>query len=561
MISPLKFLSRETRGMHQAAYLLAAFSFLSQLTGIIRDRLLAASFGAGHTLDLYYAAFRVPDFLFATVASLFSLYALLPILSRFEEEKEGLMIAFLRGIMLVFFAGMTIVAMAVYIVAPLLAPLIAPGLAHGASGAQLVLLMRILLLQPIFLGASNTVASLTQLRHRFILYSVSPLLYNFGIIFGALVLYPMWGIAGLGFGVVFGAFLHMGVQLPFFLAEKTEARMPLLKLLKGVREVLMLSVPRTLALASTQIALLALTAMASVLATGSIAIFTFAYNLQSVPLTIIGISYSVAAFPTLARLHAQGAQKEFLGYVEAALRHIIFWSVPATIFMIVLRAQIVRVILGAGQFDWTDTRLTAASLALFILSLAAQSLILVMDRVYYASGNTRKPFYFGCADVLVSIGSGLALLWFFHTDLFFRDFIESLLRVDDVPGTAVLMLALGYALGSIMEFIVTAIFFMRDFAIVSKGLVRLSFESFSAAVIGASVTYGLLSVSGTNAQIDTAVAVFFQSAVAGMIGLAVTGSILWLLKNPELAEAITSLRRRFKDMPGDVAVEPHDVSS
>lgn len=561
MISPLKFLSRETRGMHQAAYVLAAFSFLSQLIGIVRDRLLAASFGAGHTLDLYYAAFRIPDFLFATVASLFSLYALLPILSRFEAEKEGMMIAFLRGIILVFFAGMTVVAMAAYIVAPLLAPLIAPGLAHGDSGVQLVLLMRILLLQPIFLGASNTIASLTQLRHRFVLYSISPLLYNLGIIFGALVLYPVWGIAGLGLGVVLGAFLHMMVQVPFFLAEKTNARMPLMKLLKGVREVLMLSIPRTFALASTQIALLALTAMASVLATGSIAIFTFAYNLQSVPLTIIGISYSVAAFPTLARLHAQGAKKEFIGYVEAALRHIIFWSVPATIFMIVLRAQIVRVILGAGQFDWTDTRLTAASLALFILSLGAQSLILLMDRAYYASGNTKKPFYFGCADVVVSIGSGVGLLVFFHEDAFARYFIEALLRVSDVTGASILMLALGYALGSIAEFAVTYVFFARDFAISGKGLVRLSFESFSAAVIGASATYGLLALTGSNAQIDTAVAVFLQSTLAGVVGLGVTAGVLWLLKNPELAEALASLRRRFKDMPPEVAIEPHDVSS
>lgn len=561
MISPLKFLSRETRGMHQAAYLLAAFSFLSQLTGVLRDRILAASFGAGHTLDLYYAAFRLPDFLFATFASLFSLYALLPILSRLEAEKEGTMIAFLRGVMLVFFAGMTVIAMAGYILAPLIAPLVAPGLATGASGVQLVLLIRILLLQPILLGASNTVASLTQMRHRFILYSVSPILYNFGIIFGAVVLYPVWGVAGLGWGVVFGALMHMAVQLPYFLGEKTAARIPLMKLLKAVREVLMLSIPRTLALASTQISLVALTAMASVLTAGSIAIFTFAYNLQSVPLTIIGISYSVAAFPTLARLHAQGAQKEFLHYVEAALRHIIFWAMPATIFMIVMRAQIVRIILGAGRFDWTDTRLTAAALALFVLSLVVQSLILVIDRAYYAIGNTRKPFYFGCSDVIVSIASAFGLLWLFHTDAFFRNFTESLLRVDDVPGTAVLMLALGYALGSTMEFVITYAFFLRDFAISHLGLLRLSFETFSASVIGAAATYGILYVSGSNAQIDTTLALVLQSILAGVVGLLMTGAMLWLLKNREFSEAFISIKKRFVDQPALVAVEPHDISS
>src|SRR5262249_13533850 len=161
------------------------------------------------------------------------------------------------------------------------------------------------------------------------------------------------------------------------------------------------------------ISLVVLIALASFLAPGSIAIFNFAYNLQSVPLTIIGTSYSVAAFPTFARLYAQGAKDEFTRFAEDALRHIIFWSIPCTIFMIVLRAQIVRTVLGAGQFNWDATRLTAAALALFLLSLLAQSGTFLISRAYYASGDTRKPFWFGCSDIAVSIGSALALLMIF----------------------------------------------------------------------------------------------------------------------------------------------------
>ena len=126
MIGPFRFLSRETRGMHQAAYVLAAFAFASQILGLLRDRILAFAFGAGHTLDIYYAAFRIPDLLFATVASLFSIYALLPILSRLEEEQEGLMISFLRNTLWVFFAGMSFVSLILYALAPIIAPLIAP---------------------------------------------------------------------------------------------------------------------------------------------------------------------------------------------------------------------------------------------------------------------------------------------------------------------------------------------------------------------------------------------------------------------------------------------------
>ena len=547
--------------MHEAAYLLAVFAFGSQLLALVRDRLLASAFGAGHTLDLYYAAFRVPDFLFATVASLFSLYALLPILSRLETEQEGLMISFLRDVLWVFFLGMAVVCAVAFWLAPVLVPYIAPGLAaDAASRADLILLVRILLLQPILLGASNTIAALTQLRHRFVLYSISPLLYNLGIIFGAVILYPHFGLQGLGWGVVSGALLHMLVQVPFFFSEPRGQKIPLARMLKGVGEVLVLSIPRTFALASTQISLLAITAMASFLASGSIAIFTFAYNLQSVPLTIIGVSYSVAAFPTFARLYAQGSREEFTRYTEAALRHILFWSIPATVFFIVLRAQIVRTILGAGQFDWSATRLTAAALALFILSLAAQSITLLIARAYYATGNTRKPLYYGCADITVSILSAFGLLMLFNHSIFFRDFVESLLRVDDIPGTAVLMLALGYALGSIAEFLIGYRYFVRDFGMSHLRLTRLIFESFSAAVIGGAASYGILSLTGSTQNISTTLGVFAQGALAGLTGLVVAGIVLHLLKNQELAEAVAALMRKFRDVPATVAVEPSDVA-
>src|SRR6185369_4160761 len=100
----------------------------------------------------------------------------------------------------------------------------------------------------------------------------------------------------------------------------------------------------------SQLTYLGLAVLAGYLAPGSIAVFAFAFNLQAVPLAIIGVSYSVAAFPTLSRLHAAGEQGEFLKHIEVALRHALFWAIPATVLIIVLRAQLVRAILGAGEF-------------------------------------------------------------------------------------------------------------------------------------------------------------------------------------------------------------------
>lgn len=550
----------ETPRMHEAAYLLAGFAFASQLLALVRDRLLAASFGAGGTLDIYYSAFRIPDFLFATVASLLSLYALLPVLSRLEQEKPGLMISFMRRTLLFFFVGMGLVSGAAFLLAPKLIAFIAPGLAGTASYGELLLLTRILLLQPVLLGASNILANLTQLRHRFLLYSVSPLLYNLGIIFGIVALYPHFGIAGLGWGVVLGAALHALVQVPFFARERGAEQMPFAQALRSLKEVLLLSVPRTVTLAAGQIALLALVALASLFSKGSIAVFSFAYNLQAVPLAIIGVSYSVAAFPTLSKLFASGDREGFVAQVSGALRHIMFWALPATVLVIVLRAQIVRVILGAGAFDWTATRLTAAALALFIISLLAQSIVLVLARAYYAAGNTSKPLIFATLSVLVAVASSYLLVNAFHTSVFFRSFLESLLRVADAGDTAVLMLALGYALGSLVQCAGLMALFARDFRLPLREFSRLFFQSFTAAVLGGAAAYTVLAMSAKVLDIQTTLGIFLQGFLGGVAGLAGTALVLLALRNRELAETVMAVRRRFLDT-GPVALEPTDVAS
>ncbi len=548
-------MSREVRGMHEAAYVLAAFALGSQLLALVRDRMLASTFGASHTLDLYYVAFRIPDFLFATVASLLSLYALLPVLSRLEEKQKGLMVSFLRQVLVVFFIAMGVVAGVAFLLAPYLVPLIAPGIAN----AELVSLVRILLLQPILLGASNIVAACTQMRHQFLLYAISPLLYNIGIIVGIVVLYPLWGLQGLGWGVVLGALLHLSLQLPFFLKEKAPSTLPLRVMGKELLSVLVLSVPRTLTLAAGQISLLLLVAMASYFMPGSISIFMFAASLQAVPLTIIGVSYSVAAFPTLARLHATGDRAAFVRYVEVALRHIFFWSIPATIMVIVLRAQLVRVILGAGAFSWDATRLTAAALALFILALAAQSIVMLVARAYYAAGNTRKPLYFALVGVGVTVLSALVFVELFLQSAFVRTFIESLLRVADVPGTVVLMLALGSAVGAITQFTFSFLFFMRDFQISRLSMGALIFQSFAASVIGGAVAYAVLALTGAVGTVNTTLGLVLQGGASGVAGLATVAVVLWMLGNQELTEALGAFRRKLGT--ATPPLEATDISS
>src|SRR3989344_5506806 len=355
----INMLNREINGLHQAAYLLGFFAICSQVLALVRDRILASQFGAGNVLDLYYSAFRIPDLLFVTIASVVSISVLIPFLiNRFEKGQEKVK-EFIDSVFSFFFFFMVVSGIVAFFLTPLLMKWIFPVFAQSSSFGELVSLTRILLLSPIFLGFSNLLASITQVHRRFFVYAISPVVYNVGIIFGIIFLYPMFGLQGLGLGVVLGAFLHFAIQIPLVSSQKLLPRLRLNFNINTVKEVVFTSIPRTITVSSNEIAKLFLISFASLFVSGSIAVFNFSLNLQSVPFSIIGVSYSLAAFPTLTRLFSGGNVEEFLRQIITSTRHIIFWSIPVSILFIVLRAQIVRTILGAGAFDWSDTRLTA----------------------------------------------------------------------------------------------------------------------------------------------------------------------------------------------------------
>jgi putative peptidoglycan lipid II flippase len=161
------FLNQEIRGLHEAAYLLASFALLSLILALVRDKMLAYTFGAGQALDVYYAAFRIPDLIFTTIGSLVSASILLPyFIERFESSKEKGK-SFSDSVFTVFFIGMITVSAFVFIFAQYLVPIAMPGFADRAALAELILSMRIMLLSPFFLGLSNLFSSLTQMRYRF----------------------------------------------------------------------------------------------------------------------------------------------------------------------------------------------------------------------------------------------------------------------------------------------------------------------------------------------------------------------------------------------------------
>jgi putative peptidoglycan lipid II flippase len=535
---------KEVRGLHQAAYILALFAFGSQILAIVRDRLLAHNFGAGIELDLYYAAFRIPDLLFVLFASVLSVYVLLPFVNKASQSKGvDAGAAVLSQVFTLFLIAYVIISAAIILATPLLVTYLFPG--FNEQSAELVLLIRILLLQPFLLGVSSLCGVVTQMNHRFILFAISPLLYNVGIIVGIALLYPIFGLVGLVAVVVLLALGHLAVQLPF-VRQSTFAFSPVSNIdWKLMTKVLSVSIPRALTLSVNQIVLLVLVGMASFMAVGSVSTFQFAFNLQSVPLAIIGMSYSVAAFPTLSYLYAKQDQKGFNSQLLTAFRHIIFWAVPITFLVIVLRAQIVRVLLGSGAFDWADTRLTAALLAIFVVSLLAQAVLLLLIRAFYAGGKTLLPLFIAVFSGVISIVLAFVLRDFYFANPQLATTVQNLFRLDNVFGAEVLVLAIAFMSGQFIQVAALVLASRRTFNVSYTPLLYLFVQSVLAGLAGGLTAYIALNevVDGINQ--DTFIGVLLQGGVAGVAGVCVVIGVYLFLGSPELKEIYRSFQSKI----------------
>ncbi len=535
----------EVRGLHQAAYVLGVFTIGSQFLALVRDRMLAHHFGAGIELDLYYTAFRIPDFLYVVFASTLSVYVLIPFVAeRMSGKGTESARKLLSDILTLFTIIYTTLAFFIILSAPTIVQLFFPGFTGELT--TLVLLIRILMLQPLLLGLSSLLGVITQFGHRFMLYAVSPLLYNFGIIIGVVFLYPYFGMQGLVWGVVIGALGHLLIQLPFVLKHDLCPRFTWKLEWSELREVLAVSLPRALTLSLHQFVLLGFVGFASIMAIGSVSVFQFAFNLQSVPLAIIGVSYSVAAFPILARLHAEQKFVEFGRLLMNALRHILFWSFPIIALLIVVRAQFVRVILGSGEFNWSDTRLTAAILALFALSLAAQAIHLLLVRALYATQNTKLPLY---VTLLSSICAIIAAFSFHNLLMVSEGFafaLQSIMRLDNIAGIEVIALPLGYSTALIIESLVLIYFARTKLYINVSVLVGTTARGILAALAAGFSAYTMLNFYAVTVPVvDTLLSTFFQGFFATIVGFTAAVIVYYLLKSPELFEAYRSLHRRL----------------
>jgi putative peptidoglycan lipid II flippase len=219
--------------------------------------------------------------------------------------------------------------------------------------------------------------------------------------------------------------------------------------------------------------------------------------------------------------------------------------VPITVLFIVLRAQIVRTVLGSGTFSWSDTRLTAAALALFVISSAGQSLMLLFVRSFYAEGKTAKPLVISIISMAFTVGVAILLLKLYAVSPTFEYFLESLLKTDGVAASSVLVLPLAFSIGSLFNFALHWRTFAKEWPGFTRPLIGTAARSIGASIIGGYVAYGSLRFFDDVFSLETAVGVFLQGLCAGLVGIAAIAFVLWLLRSKELKDILETLHHKI----------------
>lgn len=536
----------QTKTVTFAAVLLAFSALLSRLLGLLRDRLLAGNFGAGEELDIYFAAFRIPDFVYGILIIGGISAVFLPVFAEYFHRDEKEAWKFTSNVLNCFLILLVLICGVLFLLTPWLVDLIAPGFSSGQRSLA-VSLTRIMFLSPILFGLSSVFSGVLHYFNRFLAYSLAPVLYNLGIIFGIVFLVPIFGLQGLAYGVVLGALMYWLFQLP-------AAKMSGFKYFafldwrhSGILRVFKLMLPRTVGMAAYQLNLIVITAIASTLAAGSIAIFNLSNNLQYFPIGLIGVSFAVAAFPALSREWAQGLKDKFLETFSSAFRQILFLITPVSLLVFLLRAQIVRLVLGTGEFGWLETRLTAASLGLFCLGIFAGALVPFLARVFYSFQDTKTPVVISVVSMLLNIIFALSFVHLLSYSNSFQQFMINSLKLQGIENIGVVGLPLALSLAIIFQFFLLLVFLKRKIAEIRIREICISFWKaiLGTVLLGVSVYFSLRFFSGIF-DLQTFLGVFWQTSFSALIGVAVFILAAYFLKSPELASIKSAILKQFR---------------
>lgn len=527
-------LFRRQSSILSAAVIMMILMLASRILGLIRNWVLAGSFGAGKELDIYNAAFVLPDLLANILITGALSVAFIPVFTTLITERKEKQAWEMASTLINASIFIYLVSSFFFIIfAPFFARLLVPGFTPDQQN-EVSNLMRMLVFAELFLIVGSFLTSVLQSYHRFIVSAMAPVVYNLGIILGIIWLSPHFGIYGVVVGVIFGALLHLLIQLPIVKGLGFQYRTVLNLKDWSVLKVARLSLPRAGGVGLAQLEWVVSVFLASFLVTGSVTVLKFASDLQNFPIGLFGITIATASLPTLSGEWATKNLTHFKATFLSSLHQILYLAVPLSVILMVLRIPVVRLALGSsGKFTWEDTVLTAVTLSFFAVGVFAQAGYLLVARAFYAMHDTVTPLRVSIISLLLHIL--ISTFFIFVVDI---DFKVSFLAISST--------------------ITSTIAFLLSLFVLSKRVD--GFESNqlylpAAKILVASVVMGVVLYLPLHIRffdrylidyiIDTTrtLNLFFLTAGVGFAGLVVYFLLTWWFKSEELKTFLKLLNK------------------
>jgi putative peptidoglycan lipid II flippase len=403
--------TRLDRLLPRGAILLAVLTFGGYAMGLVRDRIFARTFGAGTELDAYNAAFVLPELALDVLVAGGLTAPFVPIFLGLREADggDGAAHEFGQTILTLAVLVMALASAILFVLAPATVSVIAPGFQSTADRELYTGLFRVMCMTPVIFAASITLGEVLVADRRFLFYGLAPLLYNGGIVAGSLLFASSLGIYGAALGAVLGALLHLGIRIAGIRRTQFRIRARLAVRTAAVREFIRLMLPKMASHPVDPLTFLYFTALATRFGAGNVSAVSFARNFQSVPVSLIGVSIAVAAFPVLSAAAASGDRLAFERILGTNLATTAILTGGAALALFVLSRLAISVLLGGGAFDAEDVALTAGLLAAFAISIPLESLTQLLARAFYATHNTVIPVLASVAGLAVIVVSGEVL--------------------------------------------------------------------------------------------------------------------------------------------------------
>jgi len=414
----------------RATLILTGALIASRILGLLRTSIFAYVFGTTNTSDAFIQAFLVPDLIFNMVAGGALSSAFIPVFTQYmigeRDEKTAWHIA--SSALNLAIAIMMCLALLAIIFAPWIVPLYNPGL-HDQQELNLIIsLSRIMFLQSIVLGGGVIINSVLNAKQHFLSPAIGTVLYNVGLIIGLipgiiLVMHrtsttETTAVYFATFGVVLGAILQVGVQVPGIIKLGMRYTFSFDWHHPGIIQIGRQMVPRVINAAmlyfsffvDRSLILLMAVGVGLTAANGLITQYYQAFQLMLLPFGIFGMALSTAAFPTLAENVTRGRIDRFRNIVQDTLRTILFMSIPSAVGLIVLGLPIIQVLLEHGAYSLDNATNTAVPLAFFAAGLPGLAAVEILTRSFYAFRDSKTPVIISVTQFIFKIALSLLLI-------------------------------------------------------------------------------------------------------------------------------------------------------